>query len=226
MTWYVIDEFTLLFFILLPAIVLSLLFLLIIWKMGPQARKLGKATILKRVTHVAFNEAGQAEILMGPVEASGLINAGKNRYYEILHTKNPSVTKKFHWKGTGVPVFVGAARKAVAVSPEVLKAVEAVETLKKEGKKLPAQLREYAKSIEVTMGKKTQSLDLLNPLKLEKYLSRALDVDAWDVLLDKRYQAGLKAAGKQYAKMGMVIGVCLIIGLAIFGLMFLVGRTA
>lgn len=238
-TLVLIDEtlFTIILVALIIALFLNFILILILAKYGPQARRLGKAHMFKRATALAVNEAGQATIEVGKIESSGHLKVSANRAYELLHTGNPTLNKKCHWKGGGVPLFVADARKAVAVSPEVLVAAEVVE-MKKCGVTVPKKYEEWAKNVNVTIpveNKKkstkdkivtklrTYSLLALSPLKLSSYLNEALDMDAQDVLMDKQYQAGFRAAGKQYMKMGLVIGLCVIVGLVMLGVMVLAG---
>ena len=231
------DEILLYILIIVPAFCVSLIFIIILAKMGPQARRLGKAHLLKRATAVVVNEAGQVVIEVGKILSSGHLKVAANRAYELLHTGNPTLNKKCHWKGGGVPLFIADARKAVAVSPEALVAAEIVE-MKEHGVTVPKKYEDWAKKINVAIPVKYRKkstkdkivttlrsfkLLALNPLKLSSYLNGALDMDAQDVLMDKQFQAGIKAAGKQYMKMGLVIGLCVIVGLAILGIMLLAG---
>ena len=59
----------------------------------------------------------------------------------------------------------------------------------------------------------TKSLLRLKPLSLLWYFSSALDTDAQDVLLDKKYQQGIRDAGKQWMKLGLGLGISLSVGL-------------
>ena len=216
---YLVDEATIYFIIIVTGLAVALPFILVIWKMGPQARKLGKATIRKKPTAIVANEAGQLDIEVGKTTTSGHFEVGKNRAYEIIHAHNPSLDRKFHWKGMGTPVFLGDVRKAAVVSPSVVTAIESAEAIEE---KLPKEYKQFAgdiaQSIQSTNPKKkkkgvVQKILSLDPLKLKKYLSEHIDMDAQDVLMDKRFQAGWNARGKQYMLLGAVFGLVAVMGL-------------
>jgi len=234
---YLMDQFTLLFLVIAPAFVVITIFFILFWKMGPQARRLGKANLTKKHTHIVASESGTLDIKVGKATRTGHFEAGKTEAYELIQTKdNPELSHPFVWKGTGVPVFIGASRKSVAVSPNLLTAIEIAE-MNNPKKKLPIKLKKWAMENKITVPDEIKNPNFntneeeseknpkkivrlvvnklieLNPLKLLWYFSSALDTDAQDVLMDKKYQQGFKDAGKQWMRLGMGLGISLSIGL-------------
>jgi hypothetical protein len=245
MDMILIDQFSLLFLILAPALVLFIIGLILFMKMGPQARKLGKANMLKRATLIVGSETGAIDIKVGKHVSSGHIEVAKTECYEILQTKEtPELNRKYFWKGTGIPVTIGVTRKSVVVSPSVLIAASLCDNTTAK-KNLPKEFKEWADNVGVTIPTEVEESDEsegaekgktkkvtkrvytklleLEPLMLLWYLRESMDSDAQDVLLDMKYQQGLKDAGKQWMKLGLAIGVCLIIGLSIFGVILVSG---
>lgn len=238
----IIDMFSLIFLIIIGVVATALIFLIIIIKMGPQARRLGKANILKRTTAIIASEAGTLDIKVGKATSSGHLEVTRTECYELLQMKDsPELNRKFFWKRTGVPVSIGAGRKSVVVSPNALLATEIVDLPQEKKTEIPTEFREWLKGYSVsyttTEDRKsrkdgkikkvrkqiTKTLLELNPLILLKYLKESMDTDAQDVLLDKKYQQGIKDAGKQWMKMGLIIGVCAMVGLMLLGIILISG---
>lgn len=200
----IMPQLMLLLYIAMPTFIILMINALL-WRKAPkQARTLLKAALLKRNTIVVADEDGTLDVRAPKMTATGHLEVSKSEIYNPLKSGNPIITNKTFWKGSGIPVHMGAGRKAAYTSPESLKAISIAEATKD---KLPEEWKQYAEehNLEIVAKKnkkgevtKTKTIDLLSltPLKLKQYFDNAIDVDAEDVLYDKAFQEGVKAAGK------------------------------
>lgn len=237
--YYIIDELMLYFLIFLPAFSILLLVLVFYAKMPKPAKAIITAWLRKRDL-IAKKLANHLYDFVPAKLRDRYLWVSKDEVYDPLRSGNPHFSTRDQLRGTSITIWF-ATGKSVAASPSQLEALQPLAEAEEE--EIPKGLKDWSnkhgidlddilkerekfKKAKEKIEKKGGQVGILPTLKttiIDMIFPKVPDLSARRVLFQIWYNMGLKDAGKQYMKMGLVIGVCAIIGLALLGFMLMSG---
>lgn len=152
--------------------------------------------------------------------------------YDVLKSTNPTFNARTQLAGTSITFWL-ASGQALAATPQQLQDLEGIskingddipEDVKKMLKERNINVEQFVKEREeiakqLDKARKTDKtvgfLPTLKTTLLNTVFPKVPDLSARRVLNQVFYNMGLKDAEKRYDRLGLIIGVCIIIGLVV-----------
>jgi len=238
-TLYIVDEFTLIFLIVAPSLTFLVLFALFFKKMPRQAKALIVAWLRKRDIIAKRLANGMYDFFPSKLKDRYLW-VKKDEVYDILKSANPTFNARTQLAGTSITFWL-ASGQALAATPQQIEDVEQLSQV--EGDEVPEELkkalkergvdvdailkerREVKKGLEKARkeGKDVGALPILKVTILDTLFPKVPDLSARRVLNQVFYNMGLKDAEKRFDRLGLIIGLCVIVGLSILAFILIGG---